>query len=232
MALDAGSSSGGGGKQKVVKGTKFSPSTNSSGNYTSSGGGAPSSPPSSYSAPTSYGYSAPSYNPPSKSYSSSLGSGGGGGGGAPKQKPKPKPPPPPSIKEYLGTDEQYQRDRASLLKNFRNLRAATRENRGNVKLDKRTTLKRLNEEQAENYQEMVDDFAARGLYGGAEFLKKENDFNLDYLEQKSDTRQSASRNIQQLLRDLRSAKTLRNENLSQARLEAIRRRAAKYGIKE
>jgi hypothetical protein len=98
-------------------------------------------------------------------------------------------------------------------------------------MDRATTLERLNEEQAENLKEMQDDFAARGLFGGAEYLKKENDFNTDYLEQKTDTRQSASRNIQQLLRDLRNARTLKDENLSQARLEAIRRRAAEFGIK-
>lgn len=233
MLTGAGGSGGSNRRQRVVSGTRFSPSrsgsrsTTSGGSYrSSSGGGAPSAPSPSYSAPTSYGYSAS----PAPSNNRNFGPVPSSGSAHPKpKKPEPKPP---SVKKYLGTDEQYQRDRAALLKNFRNLRSSNMENRGNVRLDKRTTLSRLREEQSENLQEMRDDFAARGLYGGAEYLKKESDFNNDYLDQFSDTRQSANRSIQQLMRDLRNAKTLRNENMSQSRLEAIRRRAAKYGIRE
>lgn len=181
----------------------------------------------------SYGYSAPPRPSPQRQFRAPSPGGGGGGGGSKEQnKPKPKPKPkPPSVGKYLKTDEQYQRDRAALIKNFKNLRLTNKENRGNVEMDRGTTISRLKEEQAENLKEMQDDFAARGLFGGAEYLAKENDFNTDYLEQRSDTRQSASRSIQQLLRDLKNAATLKDENLSQARLEAIRRRAAEFGIK-
>lgn len=175
----------------------------------------------------SYGYSAPRRPSPQRSFAPPPQM-------RPKEqnKPKPKPKPkPPSVQSYLKSDDQYQRDRAGLIKNFKNMKLANAENRSNVKMDRGTTLSRLKEEQAENLKEMQDDFAARGLFGGAEYLNKENDFNTDYLEQRSDTRRSASRNIQQLLRDLRNAATLKDENLSQARLEAIRRRAAEFGIK-
>lgn len=179
----------------------------------------------------SYGYSAPSRPSPQRSFRAPSG-GGPAGQSKERAKPKPKPKPkPPSVGKYLKSDEQYQRDRAGLIKNFKNFKLTTGENKQNVLMDRGTTIERLKEEQAENLKEMQDDFAARGLFGGAEYLKKENDFNTDYLEQKTDTRQSASRNIQQLLRDLRNARTLKDENLSQARLEAIRRRAAEFGIK-
>lgn len=223
MALDAGSSGGSKGP-KPIKGHVFHQSgggsTSSSGQYYSgsSGGGAPTTSYSSSSTSGTPSYGSPAPPPP------------GGSRSFPKP-PKPEPKP-PSIKKYLGTDEQYQRDRAALIKNFRNLKLTNKENRGNVKMDKRTTLSRLREEEAENLKEMEADFAARGLFGGAEYLNKEQDFKLDYLDQRADARKSASRSIQQLLRDLRNAKTLREENLAQARLEAIRRRAAEYGIKE
>ncbi len=134
------------------------------------------------------------------------------------------------INKYLLTDEQYQKDRADLLQNFRNMRLANLENRGNLKIDKRTTLQRLTKEQADNFKAMQADFAARGMYGGAGYQDKLGDFNLDYLNQRSDANESYQRNLGQLLRDLGSARTLEEQNMQQARLEAIRRRAAELGI--
>jgi len=134
------------------------------------------------------------------------------------------------INKYLLTDEQYQKDRADLLQNFRNMRLGNLENRGNLKLDYSTTKQRLSKEQADNLKAMQADFAARGLYGGAGYQDKLGDFNLDYLNQRTDAQESFQRNLGQLLRDLSNARTLEQQNMQQARLEAIRRRAAELGI--
>lgn len=149
------------------------------------------------------------------------GKGGGGGKGGV-----------PGIGKYLKSDEQYQNDRAALIRNFRNLQSQNVENRQNVNLDYGTTKTRLGEEQAESLRDMQADFAARGLFGGAGYLDEEQEFNKGYLNQFSDAATSRDRNVSQLLRELANARTLKQENLAQARLEAIRRRAAQYGIKE
>ena len=203
-----------------------------------SGGGAP-SPPVSYSYSTpQYGFrpSVPSGPGPTPNIPRGPGGapGGGPGGGGPKGgggEPKQEEPKVPNVQKYLKSDEQYQQDRAALIKNYRNLLAQNEENRSNVKTDFGTTRSRLGEEQQNSLQAMRDDFAARGLYGGAEYLNEEQEFNEDYLNQFTDARTSRDRNIEQLLRELANAKTLQQENLAQARLEAIRRRAAEYGIK-
>lgn len=136
----------------------------------------------------------------------------------------------PSIQRYLGMDEQYQQDRNSLLTNFRNFRLQNRENRQNTQADYGKTVSRLGREQGENLQDMQGDFGARGLYGSGVYQDELNDFNLAYANQNADALSSRDKMLQQLIADLTNARTGKEQNVQQARLEAIRRRAAQYGI--
>lgn len=136
----------------------------------------------------------------------------------------------PTIQKYLGMDEQYQQDRNSLLTNFRNFRLQNMENRQNTRADYSKTIERLGKEQGNNLRDMQGDFGARGLYGSGLYQDELNDFNLNYANQNADARSSQDKMLQQLIADFTNARTGKEQNIQQARLEAIRRRAAQYGI--
>lgn len=136
----------------------------------------------------------------------------------------------PNINKYLGMDEQYQQDRNSLLTNFRNFRLQNVENRQNTAADYGKTVSRLAKDKSENLGEMQGDFGARGLYGSGVYQDELNDFNLGYANQNADALSSRDKMLQQLIADLTNARTGKEQNIQQARLEAIRRRATKYGL--
>jgi hypothetical protein len=127
-------------------------------------------------------------------------------------------------------DEQYHQDRNSLLTNFRNFRLQNRENRENTSADYGKTVARLAKDQGSNLHDMQGDFGSRGLYGSGVYQDELNDFNLAYANQNADAASSRDKMLQQLIADLTNARTGKEQNLMQARLEAIRRRAAKYGL--
>lgn len=203
----------------------YHPSTTSSGSY-NSGGGAPQN----YTSRNNSGEINRTGNnaPPHQGGGPRNNNNNNNNNNSNNNNNKPKAP---GIQKYLGGDEQYQQNRAELIKNFRNLKLTNKENRGNLELDKDSTLKRLGSEKKDALTKMQDDFAARGLFGGAEYQNKLGDFNLDFLNQETDTKESFQRNIEQLLKDLKNASSLKDQNLQQARLEALRRRAATYGLK-
>jgi len=191
------------------------------------------------------GYSAPAPSP-SPSYSgppSTNNRGNYSGGGAPSAPPSsnsagpvqrtapPRKPEAPKLGKYLAGDADYQASRSQLIKNFQSLRTENRKNRGNVREDYGVTKSRIGEEREKGLTDMKNDFAARGLLGSGVWGEKLGEFEKNYQNQQTDASTSQRRNISQLLTDVKDAKRLKNQSLRQAKLEAIRRRAEKYGLR-
>ena len=203
----------------------------------SSGGGGGRSGGGGYSSP------APSYTPTYSGPPSTNNRGNYSGGGAPTAPPSgnnagpvqrvaaPRKPEPPSVKKFVAGDADYQASRSQLIKNFQSLRTENRKNRGNIKEDYGVTKSRIGEERAKGLEDMQNDFAARGLLGSGVYGEKLTEFEKNYQNQQTDASTSQRRNLSQLLTDLKDAKRLRNQSLKQAKLEAIRRRAEKYGLR-
>lgn len=234
MYSDVSPGAGGGGRRK--KTPSFSSGASAGGR---SGGASRSGSRSSggYSPPPQPSYSPSYYRPTSTS------TGNYSGGGAPSAPPSggnsgpvprtvaPKKPEPPTLKKYLAGDDTFQSTRNELIRNFNALRLTNKRNRRNVNTDYATTKSRLATEKQKAATEMENDFAARGLFGTGEYAAKLSEFEKNFQNQFEDASTSRSRNVKQLMTDLQDAKRLRNSSVRQARLEAIRRRAEKYGLK-
>ena len=134
------------------------------------------------------------------------------------------------LKKYLAGDDVFQNTRTDLRKNFQLAREATRTNERNVLADYETLVKRMQQQQGIDQRRLTDDYAARGLLGSGLSLQADELLEGNYSDQFTDAETSKNRSLAQLAQDLKSAKTLRDQQIQDARLNAIRRRAERYGI--
>lgn len=136
----------------------------------------------------------------------------------------------PSITRYLGLDTDYQRAAGNLKTNWGTYKARNESQRKNLNTDYGTTKRRLEEQQTKDRQQNTYDAAARGMFGTGLQQNEMNKLNQSYNEQFDDSRVSYDRNLGQLRNDFADANRLYTQQVADARAEAIRRRAAKYGI--
>jgi hypothetical protein len=137
---------------------------------------------------------------------------------------------PMNINQWLAGDDVYQQGLAGLKQNYQMFRNSNIKDRRNLKTDYSTARDRLLENQGDSQRDMQADFAARGMFGSGLYSKDYNDLNMDYQQQGADAQTSLSRNLSQLLTDLQGARRDFRQNRELLRSEAVRRRAAKYGI--
>lgn len=136
----------------------------------------------------------------------------------------------PSIQRYLGIDADYQRAAGNLKTNWGTYKARNQGQRRNLVTDFDTTKRRLGEQQTKDRLTNTYDSAARGMFGTGLQQNELNKLNQTYNEQFDDSRVSYDRNLNQLRNDFADAERLYTQQVADARAEAIRRRAAKYGI--
>lgn len=145
-------------------------------------------------------------------------------------KAKPKGPSIPSIQRYLGLDADYQRAAGNLKTNWGTYKARNEGQRKHLVTDYDTTKRRLTEQQTKDRLANTYDSAARGMFGTGIQQNEVNKLNQSYNEQFDDSRVSYDRNLGQLRNDFADANRLYTQQVADARAEAIRRRASKYGI--
>lgn len=201
--------------------------------------------PKSYVTPNSSGqYSAPS---PPRSYSGGGGAprnpspprqgpiqGPGRGGGGPKPKPRPKPKPkpkPPSIAKFLAGDDVYQDQISQLMKQLENFLTANKSQRGDIREDFNTSLSKMDKQKAMDLEAMENDFAARGLLTSGLYTDSVGDYNKQYQTQLDDLTTSRQRSIGDLIESMKNYRTENQGQRKNARADAIRRRAEKFGIR-
>jgi hypothetical protein len=169
------------------------------------------------------------YRPPRNSGGGGSFSGGGfvgGGGGGSVSRPKP----PPSLSQWLARDADYQDQQRSFSRALSDFTADYTRKRGKVTGDYQSGVKSMGEQRVKDLQDIMNDFAARGLLQSGLYGQRQSDYEKQYQQNLSDlTRQETSS-----LSDLDSEKTqfTRQQQLAKetARKEAARRRAETYGI--
>ena len=135
------------------------------------------------------------------------------------------------IGKYLLSDEDYQNTVNDLTKNFQNYRIQNQTNTGNLRRDYTDTTNRMATQRAEDFRKLQAQFAARGLFGSGEYEGDRLNFDLDWQNQQGDAQTSYNRNLSQLMTDLSSMRSLFKQQLKDAKLSALRRRAEQLGIR-
>lgn len=163
----------------------------------------------------------------------------------------PPPPPPPSEADFLAQDAEFNDTRATLEREFENLKAQLAKQRGDYDLDINNSLRNLgwqNDPDAEGplqggwnqndkltgygnaFQSQLGDFASRGmldssLYGGAL-----NDLTRGFEQQRGDINTALQRFITGQETDQTQASEAKTSGITAAQRQALARRAAQYGL--
>lgn len=204
-------------------------------------------------------YNPPSYSPPQRTYSappSTTSSGqysggtskrsfGGGGGrpsappnnnrqgpirGAGQSKPKPAPKPKaPGIKKWLGMDDTYQGSISSLQKQLEDFILSNEDQRGDVRENFDLTQQRMGTERERALKNMEEDFGSRNMLTSSEYLDSVGKYDTDFQTKIGDLTRDRDKNIEDLLESLGMYRTSNQGERQNARAEAIRRRASKFG---
>lgn len=159
-------------------------------------------------------------NPPGQPKPPASQGGGSGGKGGKKKN---------HIEKYLNSDEDYMNAIRDLRANFEAFKTQNLTNRGNLAQDFADTNARLGQEQDQQKRKMQEEYAARGMFGSGVYGQELTDFNEGFLQQFTDASTSNQRNLAQLVSDLSSARRLMQQQKADARLAALRRRAALLG---
>lgn len=136
----------------------------------------------------------------------------------------------PSLKQFLSQDKTYRNTSTDLKQNLNNYSATNTFNQNQLNKDFTSLTDRMGKQRALDEQALADDYAARGLLGSGMNVQSGNKLSEDYTNQLTDATLSRDRNLQQLKFDLRDTSALNSQQLADARLNAIRRRAERYGI--
>lgn len=210
--------------------------SNSSGQYKSGGGGGrPSSAPVAHQGPVSgVGRSGPR-TPARSTHGNNSGGGGGGKGGGKGNgggggKPKAKNPM-PSLKQYLNSDTAYQSGLSELMKNLQQFKTGNMDSQGDVKESFQTAMERMGKERTDALSSLKDDFGSRGLLTSGLYSDAVSKYDSDYNDRTADLTKDQQNQLEDLTRQLSNMTSLTGTKKQDLRLDAMRRRADKLGIK-
>lgn len=156
----------------------------------------------------------------------------GNGGNLPKGKGGKKPSKGglPSLASFLAADPDYQQGILGLNKSWQDYASKYTANRGNVIDENTITTERLAREKKESKQDLLNDFAARGMLMSGLFGKAQNELETNYGEQGADLGRQFQNVLANMLMDWQSQ---RDQNIlakQQLRDIAIAKRADRYNL--
>lgn len=197
------------------------------------------------------------YTPPPPSTSSSGQYSGGtshsSGGGAPSNIPATQPGaisgvgqkssgPNPAVarrqearqerkdyKQFIPEDETYQSSISSLRQQLEDFILSNKDQRGDVRENFQLTRDRMGKERERALGDMESDFGSRGMLNSSEYMDSIGKYNTDYQTKFGDLTRDRDSNIEDLLESLGMYKRANQGERQNARAEAIRRRAEKFG---
>lgn len=153
----------------------------------------------------------------------------GGPGPMPQIAPPPAPPP-PDITTYLGHDTTYQGQVRQYQKALADFLAQETQQRGKINEDYGSATKALGTQKTFDLNNMLQDFASRGLVNSGLYSGAVGDYNTNYLQQLNELTKGKRRSLADLLlgeTNFRKEQTLQQQK---AREDAIARRASQYGL--
>lgn len=181
------------------------------------------------------------------SYSGSRSS--GGGGGAPRQMSAPAPgrisgvgggggqrnaappePKAPGIQKFLGSDNTYQQSLSDLLKTLQQFKLQNKDSRTDVREAFQTAMERMGVEREDALKALEADFASRGLLNSGLYGDAVSDYNTQYGDRVTDLTKDRNTNLRNLRTEFSNFRDTTKSKRADLRLDAIRRRAEKYGL--
>lgn len=159
------------------------------------------------------------------------GGGGGGGFGSNSTGQVSTKPPVPSVAAFLGNDSAYQSQVAQYRKALSDFMAQQNTQRTGYQNQYGLDAKSLAQSRQQAQQGLTDDYASRGiLEGSGLYAKAYSDLSNDYDQRQSQLDTARTSFIQQLNDALTNIKAQQQTGLTQAKQDAIGRRAASIGL--
>lgn len=187
------------------------------------------------------------YNPPPQHR---RGGGGGGGGGgrshapaprhqgrvqsvgrqakAPKPAPKPKIP---GVSQFLNSDAAYRTGTSELMRALQQFNVSNQGSRADVRDAFKTAMERMGDERTKSLQSLQEDFASRGLLTSGLYSDAVSDYNTEFGKRSEDLNKDRGNQLENLREESTNFAGLNKSKQADLRLDAIRRRAEKYGIR-
>lgn len=145
-------------------------------------------------------------------------------------KGKGKGPAVPSVDQFLAGDSTYQGQYSSLQKALDDQKNQYNSQTGIVNQDFATALQKLQDQRTQDLQAMQNDYAARGLLNSGLYTDALGQYDTKYQQQYGELGTDQQRSLADLLSSLNAYSSENTATLSAAKQDAIRRRAAQYGI--
>lgn len=144
--------------------------------------------------------------------------------------PMPAPPPPPSIEDYLGGDTGYQQQLRGFGQNLSDFLADAARRRNDLQTNFGQAQNNMNNQKVIDMQNLEQDYGSRGMLHSGLYGKAMGDYNTEFNNRLGDLTSQENQGLGQLDQSetqLRGSQQLQEQA---AREDAIRRRAAQYGI--
>lgn len=134
------------------------------------------------------------------------------------------------LREYLGSDETYQSQDAMFDKIWQDYLQSFGLQQSRVNEDFELATKRMGKERDRARGVITEDFGSRGILHSGLFNQELGEYDEAYTERLGDLSRDRVRSLEDLMEQRRLFQTENQMRQQEARLEAIRRRAAQQGI--
>lgn len=137
----------------------------------------------------------------------------------------------PGINKFLSGDITYKGQVADLTKNRQSFLTDWRADREDLNETYGQTLNKMQRERKRSREQIMNDFMGRGLIHSGQFAKSDADYNTEWNIRKNELSDDRTERLEDLIRSrqlfLDESKAVKHN----ARDEAIRRRAQKFGLR-
>jgi hypothetical protein len=137
---------------------------------------------------------------------------------------------PPPINQYLGGDTTYLNQQRAFQKALADFLAQETQQKSKINEDYGSATKALGGQKEFDLNNMMQDFASRGLINSGLYAGAVGDYNKGFLQQMNELTKNQRRSLADLLAGETNFKKEQSLAAQRAREEAIARRASQYGL--
>lgn len=171
----------------------------------------------------------PSYSPPRRKTSSSSGR-YSAPSSVPASNPGPIQPVVPDINTFLNQDSGYQQQLRDFTNALAQFNADITRRKGILESDYGTSKKAMEDQKVKDLLALQDDYGARGVLRSGLYGKAVGDYNTEFGNRMTDLSNKQTQALDALTQETNRYKSQQDLQQQAAREEAIRRRAAQYGV--
>lgn len=135
-----------------------------------------------------------------------------------------------SIEDWLGSETMYKNQIRNFDKAFGDFNADLNLRKGRVNTDFTQSEKTLKDQRVSDLETLKNDFASRGLLTSGLYANELGDYENEFNQQLANLTRGRTESLSNIGRELSNFQSEQNLAKQRAREEAIRRRAAKYGL--